>query len=385
MIRRRACGRVLGAPRSVRLAIGRPGVAWADSHERGADRGAERARDRRTRRGRRRRPRSRRRRAGSSPSRRAWRTASSSTARRTTRTPALVFSEIIEAFPDTPSLPGRALAARRDVLRVPRVPLGAPGLRGDRRRSRATLASSRTSAGRSRGSSTSRSASTISSGLDEVFAAPRPGAAGAGRRRAHVRQGEGLLRAAGLLERPAGVRVGPERDRVHPPGAVLPGPDRHEGHQQRERRVRRRAARRPGRLPRPRTTSLPSRRSASSPSSRPTPTTTSHVIDLAWMAIGRLFYEMEQYQQAADGVLEGRARVARVRHDALRARVGLRARRRRPARRARARGALGRGSDVAVHRRRDAAPRRSSPPRRAPSTSRSSSTRRSAPSTTRCA
>src|SRR6201999_2800603 len=25
-----------------------------------------------------------------------------------------------------------------------------------------------------------------------------------------------------------------------------------------------------------------------------------HVIDLAWMAIGRLFYEMEQYEQAAD-------------------------------------------------------------------------------------
>ena len=49
-----------------------------------------------------------------------------------------------------------------------------------------------------------------------------------------------------------------------------------------------------------------------------------HVIDLAWMAIGRLFYEMEQYQQAARGLLEGRARQPRVRHDALRARVGVR-------------------------------------------------------------
>ena len=69
-----------------------------------------------------------------------------------------------------------------------------------------------------------------------------------------------------------------------------------------------------------------------------------HVIDLSWMAIGRLLYEMEQYQQAARGLLEGRSRLARVRHDALRARVGLRPPRRRPARRARARGAPGRRS-----------------------------------------
>ena len=238
--------------------------------------------------------------------------------------------------PEHAELPRRALASRRDVLRAARLPRGAPRLpRARRSRQRAALpdllrqgarAPRRRVAAPERPAGVARARSSRSS-----TRCPRRRST----RRSSTRRARRYYRQ-GLVERRDGrVLAGRQRHRLRAPGALLPGPRRDEGRARagagsdagaaRRRRAsnykpaieafqrRHRAAARHARAP--------ARHRSRVDGDRPP-----LLRDGAVPAGER-------------GLLEGRPRQPRVRHDALRARVGVRAARRRPARRARARGA----------------------------------------------
>ncbi len=125
-------------------------------------------------------------------------------------------------------LSGRALPARRDVLRLARIPRFSPRLpRGREQGGRPALPAVRQPVARAAGRCRAPHQRPLRTGGG--LRAPRGSAAGPGRRWAHLRQGQGLLRQARLRKRAAGVRGRPERHAVHAPGAVLPGPRGHEG------------------------------------------------------------------------------------------------------------------------------------------------------------
>ncbi len=131
--------------------------------------------------------------------------------------------------PEHDQLSGRAVAARGDVLRAEGLPGRAPRLSRDRRsRRRAPLRDllrQGARAARRRLPAAQRSARDPRAHLPE----DQPGAPGAGRRGAALREGQGLL-PPGVVERRDGlVRAGRQHDRLRAPGALLPGPRRHEG------------------------------------------------------------------------------------------------------------------------------------------------------------
>ena len=245
----------------------------------------------------------------------------------------VVLSEILEEYPNTPSYPDALWLRGRDVLRRARLPRGAPRLPGARRsRQRAALPGLLRQGAGSPGRRRASASNDPPESLAAIFEKLEPGAPGAGRRRAALRQGQGVLPPGGLERRERGVRPGRERNAVHPPGPVLPG------------LVALKAARADGRDPtrraRSRTTSPRSRPSAPSPSCRPTRPEHQHVIDLGVDGHRPPLLRDGAVPAGERGLREGRPGQPRVRHDALRARVGVRAARRRPARRSRARGAM---------------------------------------------
>ena len=138
----------------------------------------------------------------------------------------VVLSEILEEFPNTPSYPdalwlrGETYYAAHDYLAARR-DYRALVDRGNEPRFQAyfgkALARLVDVALR-----LERSARDARADLREV----QPGAAGAGRRGAALREGQGLL-PPGLVQRRArGVLAGRQGHAVHAPGAVLPGPRR---------------------------------------------------------------------------------------------------------------------------------------------------------------
>ena len=161
-----------------------------------------------------------------------------------------------------------------------------------------------------------------------------PSRGGGGRARLRARQGP--LRQEGLRRREERARRRRAAERVLPPGAVPARPDRHEGGGAARPAPRTRARRR-------RLAHALRGRHRSVPAGHAAPADTAehrHVIDLSWLAIGRLLYETDQWIAGRRGLQPRRSQLARVQHDALRARLGVRAARRRRSRAARARSAL---------------------------------------------
>ena len=207
----------------------------------------------------------------------------------------VVLSEILEEFPEHAQLPGRAVAPRRDVLRRARLPRGTARLPGARRaRERAALPGllrQGARAPRRRGDPPERSAETLAPVFEKFNQVP-PAQIDAGLSTPRARP---TSTQDSWNDATRGVLAGRQRHAVHAPGALLPGPRRDEG----------RAA--------PAPCGDAGAQAAASANYKPAieafravtelpPDTPEHqhVIDLAWMAIGRLFYEMEQYQQARE-------------------------------------------------------------------------------------
>ncbi len=238
----------------------------------------------------------------------------------------VVFSEILEEFPNTPSyvdalwLRGETFYAQKEYLSARRDYRQIVDHGSEPRFSPVPRSCARAPRRRAASASTTSPASTKSSRSSNQVP---PAQVDAG---LPVREGQGLLlqasdsaNAAAALQARAeqqhGTRTRPATSRGWlvikdgaPPTTPAACAPRH------ARRTRR------SRVPR-RTKSQPSRPSRSSTDLAPDTAEHRQVIDLSWMAIGRLHYEMENSTQAAEAYSKVGRGLARVRDDALRARV----------------------------------------------------------------
>ena len=282
---------------------------------------------------------------------------------------------------DTPSLPRRALAPRRDVLRRARVSLRRRDYKDARRpRERAPLpAVLRPALARlvdvalrlndppERSTRSSRSFNQVPPAQVDAGLLYAKGKAYFQRRR------RGTRRSSVRAGRPKGTPYTHQARYFQ--GLVAHEASRGRGAGERPDGQGRDAAR---------TTSRPIEAFRAATELPPDTPEHQHVIDLAWMADRPPLLRDGAVPAGQRGLRQGRPGHARVRHDALRARVGLRAPRRRAARRAGARGALDRRSRTASTSATARSFARTCCFARARSTSARSSTRACSRSTSRC-